>query len=200
MIVKKLVVSMLLLVILCACSGGEGQSEPSVPESGALTITFHYEKQSGYASNQFAVWMEDSEGNLVKTLYATRFTANGGYKNRPDAIPRWVEQSGLSSMRKSEVDAITGATPKAGTVSYAWDLTDKDGNAVAPGEYKFVVEGSLRWKNRVLYTGIIDTSGSAATVQGEAEYFYEESSDSPALSGDASENAMIGDVKAIWNP
>ena len=196
----SLLAAVLSLAILSACSGNDGKPEPPAPEPGALTVTFDFEKQSGYASNQFAVWIEDMEGNLIKTLYATKFTANGGYKNRPNSLSLWVEKSGLASMTKSEVDAVSGATPKAGAVFYAWDLTDQNGGSVTPGEYRFIVEGSLRWKNRVLYTGVVDVSGGAAAVQGNAEYIYEASDEQPALSENAAESNMIGAVTAIWEP
>lgn len=71
---------MIFLVSLSACKNDNGQIEMSAPELGTLTVTFDFEKQSGYASNQFAVWIEDVDGNLINTLYATRFTATGGYK------------------------------------------------------------------------------------------------------------------------
>ena len=166
--------------------------------AGEVIITFDYKKQSGTASNQFAVWIEDMDGRLIKTLYATRFTANGGYKNRPDSIPLWVEKSGLAALTKSETDAITSATPKAGTLSYSWDLTDTNGNMTASGAYRFLVEGSLRWKNRVLYSGMIEIGKHPVTVQAEAEYFYEAAGKQPALAEDAPENSMISAVSASF--
>jgi hypothetical protein len=200
--IVTLAITAILSIALCACSSGnERKEEPSASELGILTVTFDYEKQSGYASNQFAVWVEDMNGNLVQTLYATRYTANGGYKNRRDSIPAWVERSDLASMKKSETDAISGSTPKAGALNYTWNLTDKSGNTVMPGEYKFFVEGSLRWKNRVLYSGVIDISGDAVTVRADAEYFYEESDDGQSALSEASpENAMIGTVTASFIP
>ena len=189
-----------VLVCLNGCSDTGNKTDATIPESGVLTITFDYEKQSGHASNQFAVWIEDMDGNYVKTLYATRYTANGGYKNRPDSIFLWVEKSELASMEKSDVDALTSATPKEGALSYVWDLTDKNGDEVTPGEYRFFVEGSLRWKNRVLYTGVVDISGTAVTVQGEAEYIYESSNGQPVLTAEASENNMVNGVTASWEP
>lgn len=36
--------------------------------TGRLDITVSYEKQSGWSSNQYAVWIEDSDGNFVKTI------------------------------------------------------------------------------------------------------------------------------------
>ena len=194
------IASVILLMSLYACTSSNSQSETTLSELGDFTISFDYEKQSGYASNQFAVWIEDINGNLIKTLYATRFTANGGYKNRPDSIPTWVEKSGIASMSKNEVDAITGATPKTGTLFYTWDLTDNNGNTVSLGEYKFFVEGSLRWKNRVLYSGVIEVGDNPVTVQGDVEFFYEGANDQPALSDNSPENTMIGAVTASFVP
>ena len=185
-------------------------SPPSSPQNpddsgesavaGEVVVAFDYEKQSGYASNQFAVWIEDMDGNLIKTLYATRYTVNGGYKNRPDSIPTWVEKSGLSVMNKNETDAVTGATPKADTLSYVWDLTDRDGSPVVLGQYRFFVEGSLRWKNRVLYSGVIEISYVPATVQAERQFFFEANDNQAALSDDSSEITMIGAVTASFVP
>jgi hypothetical protein len=187
----------LVLILLSACAGGNGETETIIPEGDHVLISFDYEKQSGFSSNQFAVWIEDMDGSLVKTLYATRFTASGGYQKKPDTIPLWVERSGLASMTKSEADAVSGATPRAGALSYVWDLTGANGDAVPPGEYRFFVEGSLRWKNRVLYSGTVDIGGGSSTVPADAEYFYEGSDGRPALTDDADENAMIRNVTAI---
>ena len=193
------VVFLILFALFCSCTDGN-QSEPPSFESGMLTITFDYEKQSGSASNQFAVWIEDMNGNYINTLYATRWTANGGYKTRPDSIAMWVEKSELESMKKSEVDAIAGATPKAGNLTYSWDLTDMNGNTVSPGEYKFFVEGTLRWKNRVIYSGVIEVGGSPVTVSADAEFIYEASDKQAALTETSPENSMIGSVIASFVP
>ena len=218
----------LFLLSLCACTSGGGQDEtpitpsasstnnetqstqPDAPQtspdetpttvSGKLTVTFDYEKQSGHGSNQFAAWIEDADGKLIKTLYATKFTAGGGYKNRPDSIPVWVEKSGLASLQKSDVDAITGATPKAGNLSYDWDCKDADGNPVFPGQYAFMLEGTLRGKNQVLYTGEIEIGDSPETADATAEYTYEAADNYPALTADSPENSMIDGVTAHFTP
>jgi len=162
--------------------------------TGEVTITFDYEKQSGHASNQFAVWVEDIDGNYIKTLYVTRWTANGGYKSRPDSISLWVERSGLDSWTKIAVDAVSGATPKSGTLSYNWDLTDTTGEIVPEGQYKFFVLGTLRWKNSVLYSGILDIGGEKTAVEALAEFVYEGAGNQAALTGDSPENNMITGV------
>jgi hypothetical protein len=207
-------------IFLYACGGNNGQSEtpgtppdisstpseqpdePTTAASGEMVIKFDYERLSGAASNQFAVWIENMDGQLVKTLYATQWTARGGYASRPDSIALWVEKSGLASasVSQSEVDAIAGATPRTGNLSYIWDLTDTDGNTVSPGEYKFNVEGTLRWRNHVIYSGVIDVSGDAVTVSADAEFHYEASDRQTALTENSPENSMIGAVTASFIP
>lgn len=166
--------------------------------SDIVFITFDFQKQQGYASNQFAVWVEDVDGNLVKTLYVTKFTAKGGFEQRPDAIPVWVERAGIA--QGGEIDAVTGATPKSGNVSIVWDLTNESGVRVADGTYRYFVEGTLRWKNHVLFTGEITLDGSATTSEATAGYTYAASDDADALTEASVENAMITGVTAAYIP
>ena len=169
--------------------------------SGEVVVTFDYEKQSGSASNQYAVWVEDLNGNYINTLYATQWTASGGYQSRPDSVILWVEKSDISSMPDYYVDAISGATPKSsGSQSYAWNLKDINGGTVPPGEYRVFVEGTLRWKNYVLYTGVVEVGGDAATVDANAEFVYEGSDRYDALTESSTENNMIGPVIVQYIP
>jgi hypothetical protein len=152
-----------------------------------VEVSFTYTKQSGFASNQFAVWVEDSQGVYVKTLYATKFTAGGGWKRRALSLPLWVKQSNLAGMDKKAVDALTGATPKNGALKYTWDGTDSGGKALADGEYKVFVEATLRNENSALYTAAVklgESGQAAATVQ------YSGSS--------SAERGMIGPVTVTY--
>ncbi|MCL1976289.1 MAG: DUF2271 domain-containing protein [Firmicutes bacterium] len=167
---------------------------------GKVIISFTYEKQSGSASNQFAVWIENLDGQLIKTLYATDFTAKGGYKNRPDSLALWVQKSDLSSLTKKDIDAVSGATPKTGALTFTWDLTDMNGDTVAHDEYLFCVEGTLRWQNRILYSGFIKVGDRPTTAEANAEYFYAVSGTNPALTEASPENNMIGLVTAEYIP
>ena len=167
---------------------------------GEVVITFDYTRQSGSASNQFAVWIEDMDGVYLQTVFATRWTANGGFNTRPDSIALWVEKSGIASMPSYYVDAVSGATPQTGEIVCVWDLTDINGDTVPPGKYMFFIEGTLRWKNYVLYSGVIEIGDAPVTVVADAEFVYAGSGNQAALTGDSPENAMIGAVMANYIP
>jgi len=184
-----------LLFLFAGCAQSP-PAEPTAPPKGqpALTITFDYTKQSGSASNQYAVWIEDMDGNLVKTLCATAYTAKGGYKNRPDSLALWMDKA----MGISDFDAVASATPKEGPVAYWWDLTDEAGDTVRPGTYRFLVEGTLRWKNYVLHTGEIEIGGGDASAQAVPEFFFAGEGRQPALDENAPETGMILSVRAVY--
>ncbi|MDR0463714.1 MAG: DUF2271 domain-containing protein [Treponema sp.] len=139
-------------------------------QQAAAEITFTFTRQSGSASNQYAVWIENAQGQLVKTLYATRWTANGGYRSRPSSIPVWVRLSDLANMNRSQIDAVSSATPRTGTATYTWDGTDSRGAAVPAGNYVMVLEGTLRWENQVLYRAPFRLGQGTASPQVSAEY------------------------------
>lgn len=178
-------------LVSVACTQNKANSESSVISGQPrLEITVDYEKQSGRGSNQYAVWIEDPEGALVRTLFVTRFTAKGGYSYRPDCTPLWVGKANPSSMAKEKADAFTGATPKSGSHTYTWDLKDDNGNNVAPGPYTFVVEGTLLGPSEVIFRSTIEIGGSSSMVEATPEY----TSDSPDNKG------MIKAVKASYFP
>jgi hypothetical protein len=160
---------------------------------GYAEISFTYTRQGGSGSNQMALWIEDGEGNVVKTLLATEFTVDGGYTFREQSIPLWVERSGLADMTEEQVDAVSSATPQAGNLSYTWDLTDESGKLVPPGLYTMYLEGSLRFENQVLYTAVIDTELETWwPPSAELHVIHEYFGDSEA------ERGMISDVKVIF--
>ena len=159
----------------------------AVPVVGTAKVSFVYNRQGGFASNQFAVWIEDAQGRYVKTLYATKFTATGGWKKRESSIPLWVKQSGLSGMNKSQIDALTGPTPRGGNLSFAWDGTNQAGLAAAAGAYRVFVEATLRNEDRVLYTADI-TLGESGAVTPQPRYF----------GNGTAERGMIGQVTVTF--
>jgi len=136
-----------LLLLLPLLMGGCKKTTPG----GELKINVEYERQSGRGSNQWAVWIEDSEGYMVKTLFVTRFTADGGFIPRPGCVPLWVSKAQPNDLSQEAVDAFSGATPLSGMQTYVWDLTDADGNPVGKGDYVVMVEATLYGNSQVVY-------------------------------------------------
>lgn len=130
----------------------------SVLVKGNLKISFDFMWQET-AGSQYAIWVEDSKGNLVRTVFATDYTKSGGYKFRNESLPLWVEKSGLANMEQSEIDAISGSTPDNGRLTYTWDGTDSKGNPVAAGTYRFYLEGTLYWSEQMLCSGSVVLGG-----------------------------------------
>jgi hypothetical protein len=62
-------------------------------------------------------------------------------------------------MGQKEIDAISGATPGNGSLTYTWDGTDKYGNTVKAGKYSFYLEGTLFWAERILCSGTVTLGG-----------------------------------------
>ncbi len=161
---KTSLMLIMLLVGLCmtACTSSHAEAGGDVQtpdrKNELLTISFRFQR-GGIASSQYAIWIEDAKGTLVRTIYATSFTAEGGYEVRRESIPTWVAKARPGEMKDAQVNAVTGATPQNGTLTYVWDGTDDNGNRVAPGTYRFFVEGSLYWDSRVLFSGTVDWGG-----------------------------------------
>lgn len=156
-----------------------------------VEITFDFNRiEKDYANNQFAVWIEDLSGSLVKTIFVTKFTAKKGWKEREEALPEWTKKSNISKLKKKQVDAISGATPSAQTLIYEWKGDNSEGDYVEAGEYKYFVEANYLWDNEVIYSGSI--------------YFGEEENSSIAeawySSDEASKSNIIENVSAKYIP
>jgi hypothetical protein len=158
-----------------------------------VEVSFNFHKQSGFSTNQFAVWIEDSRGNVVKTIFATKFTAGGGWSKRAESIPLWVSKSGLSSMNKNDIDAFSGATPRTGALSYRWDGLDKNGSSLPGGEYQVFLEATLKRDDRVLYSApVILGNGGGNPVEAAPKAVY--------FGTGTKERGMVENVKVVYRP
>ena len=138
-----------------------------------VDVDFEYKAMSGFASNQFALWVENDNGDVVKTLFVTDFTGvKRGYKKRDQSLNHWVFSAKPAYLSDDELDAISGATPKTGSQHFTWNLTDDDGNKVPSGKYYIILEGTLYQGSNVLYIGTVDLD---KPDQGELEVKMERS-------------------------
>lgn len=167
------IVTMLLAIPAVALNMGKAKAK-------ALEITFNYQRQQGPGSNQYAVWIENEKGQVVKTLFVTSFTAKGrtrgnekpmrGYLKRPACVPTWVKAAKANELSDRQLDAFTGATPQAsGTQVFTWNFTDQEGKAVKNGIYKVFVEATLFNASTITYSGSFSTQDNAGIVKLRSE-------------------------------
>lgn len=165
-------------------------ADKQIPAGKRLEISFSYDNLLTVASNQFALWIEDMDGNYVDTLYVTRYTAGEGYRRRPQSISRWVASAEPGEMRANEIDAITGATPKPGKYSVCWDFTDGGGNAAMDAEYRYFITGTMYMYDNVLYSGILSAGNDSWEEYPQPEYTVP----------DSEYKAMLSDVRVAYCP
>lgn len=77
---------------------------------------------------QFSVWLEDSDGNFIRTLYVTERASHKSWimspkEGRPESLPVWYHSSKHESSKtkktdakNTQLDAVTSATPKGGII------------------------------------------------------------------------------------
>jgi len=187
----------LILAILLSMIAVAQSSKKDVKAS-ALEVSFDYQRQAGPGSNQYAVWIENEKGNVVKTLFVTSYTTKGrarggeqpkrGYMVRPACVPTWVKTVKADEKTDQQLDAVTGATPQAGgTQTFTWDFTDEQGKAVQQGDYKVVVEATLFFDSDIIYSGTFSTKDKEGNIK----------LTSTLTKGDEQHKNMVTNVKAI---
>ena len=141
---KKII--LIMLVIFTAVSVNIFAEELTARKN-TVSINFDFTKKFGLASNQFAVWVENEKGMLVKNLFVTDFTAGKGWEKRPESLPSWRK-----AVKDADIDSISSATPKSGKLQLQWDIKNEDGEPVEKGIYKIFIEANIKWENTVLFT------------------------------------------------
>lgn len=187
---------MLKLAIVLTMAGmltGETVSAQNMAATSTVAINFTLSHISGSASNQYAIWIEDEAGTLVRTLFVTDYMAHRqGWKVRQQSLVTWAKAADITNLPQEDIDAVSGATPQPGEQSVVWDLKDTAGNLVATGTYVYRIEGSLLWENTVLWTGNIRVGGEPETSQATVSYFPE--------GAEGLGRTLITDVSATYEP
>lgn len=141
-----------LLTGLFALTAGRVLAKAPVPV-GAKKFDGKYEmaidveiaKQDGFRVHRpyVAVWLEDKNGNSVRTLSLWVQTDRRGPRWIPD-LRRWYRdaQEKALSAGKDLVQTVSSATREAGKYSLVWDGKDDAGKFVDQGEYTLFVEAA----------------------------------------------------------
>ncbi|MCR4602414.1 MAG: DUF2271 domain-containing protein [Prevotella sp.] len=170
---KKLIIAVLTAVLLAVPSMVQAKSVQA--KAKMLEVSFDYQRQPGPGSNQYAVWIENEKGEVVRTLFVTSYTTKGrarggqqpqrGYIVRPACVPTWVKTVIADELTDQQLDAVTGATPQAsGTQTFTWDFKDQQGKTVPKGNYKVVVEATLFNDSDIIYSGTFSTKDKTGDI------------------------------------
>ena len=171
----KKVITAIIITMLLAIPAVALSKKGKAAKTNTLEVSFNYQRQQGPGSNQYAVWIENDKGEVVKTLFVTSFTTKGrargneqpmrGYIKRPACVPTWVKAAKANDLTDQQLDAVTGATPQAsGTQTFTWDFTDQQGKAVQKGTYKVFVEATLFNASTITYSGTFSTQDKSGNV------------------------------------
>jgi hypothetical protein len=161
--IKVCIVTGLLLISISAHTQKKAEKK-------TVTVTYKWNRIPGHGSNQLAIWVEDCKGNFVNTLFATKFTANGGYKYRQVSLSEWTTKSNLKDLSKEEIDGFTGATQPAGKQTLVWNCMDKSGKIVPEGIYTIRMEANIHDSDKMLYRGSITIGKKNQVATGEITF------------------------------
>ncbi len=135
--------------------------------AGKLVVSFLYMPPSEIEPTYHtAMWLEDKDGKMVKTLFVSQELSVNEYK-QGIACPTWIKQSSWAKADKSVVDAVTGPTPNVGSGTMSFDLNQL---GIAPGSYRFCFQVHIVDKYNVLFRGAVDVGQAAQEVKIEELY------------------------------
>lgn len=167
---KRKIITAILTALVLSTSCTAVKKERKQENATSLEVSFNYQRQNDHGSNQYAVWIENESGDVVKTLFVTSFTAKGrargdekpvrGYIKRPYCVPNWVKAAKADNLSDQQIDAVSGATPQvSGLQTFTWDFTDQDGKKVEYGTYKVFVEATLFDPSSITHSGTFTIPG-----------------------------------------
>ena len=179
-----------LLVLFSGCSMLGSQSQVV---KGKVTINYTLTRISGRGSNQYVIWIEDEAGRYIRTLIVTDYMARRqGWKVRQQSLMNWVRAANLNDIPQQDIDAMSSATPQAGTQTVEWNLKDASGKTVNAGVYVYRIEACLLMENNVLWTGEIQVDGARQTSQPKISYYPETAKNLG--------KTLISDISIVYEP
>lgn len=135
-----------------APAASEAPAVTLVPESARAVISFTYTLLSGWGlvrNPHIAVWIEDSEGSLVRTVSVKDLDG-------VNTMDKWYSTIGRT-------ETTSSSTKPAGSNSVEWDLEDDSGRRIPAGEYHVCVEASREMGPYELIRHRLRFGGKAAT-------------------------------------
>ncbi len=138
----------------------QAAQQPASGSAGTLEVTFLFMPPTTIdPTYHTAMWLEDRDGRLVKTLYVSQELSATEYKVG-NVCPDWVKQAQWDKAARSEVDAVTAPTPNVGSEVKVFDLARL---GVPPGEYQFKFQMHVLEDHNVLFRGMVRVGGPNQT-------------------------------------
>lgn len=131
------------------------------PAGKGIEIILEFTKGKSHNHPLMAVWIEDTEGNYIQTLYVAQSIATSTFKRgatewghwkegvvrRPAALPYWSHKRGIKASdglylpapENPVADAYTGATPKSDFV------LQSRSDSKLPGQFRVLLEINQAW-------------------------------------------------------
>jgi len=155
-------VSVALCVACLLPQRGRAAQAPPANAAGALHVSFLYMPPTSVEPTYHtAMWLEDLQGHLVKTLFVSQDLSAGEYKTG-DICPDWVKQAHWEKAPKSDVDAVTAPTPNVGSADKVFNLAEF---GVKPGTYLFKFQVHITDQYNVLHYGKVTVGPVGADVK-----------------------------------
>lgn len=169
-----LLVFIAAFMLQCASTKGSAEAEnfdTLVTNRGSAGTSLRFEFTKGSAHNHplMAIWLEDTDGNYIETLYVAESIGTGVFRHgqpdkgkwqpgpvrRPAALPHWGHQRGVTASdglylpgQESPVpDAITGPTPPDNFILLTHASRKMDGPFVVKMEINQSWDWNEYWTN-----------------------------------------------------
>ena len=150
---KKYVAAAVCGILFYGCrpTGCNPQPNPG-KTSGLLAIFYQLNDITTAApSYQTVIWLEDADGNYVKSVLVSEYLSYGGH-NQPEICPTWSQAANWSNVTKEQFDAVTAATPDIGQNTVIIDCKEQN---LPPGVYFYCVQTHVIEDYNILYRGRI---------------------------------------------
>ena len=130
--------------------------------AGTLEVRFYFSPAGSVEPTYHtAMWLEDADGKMVKTLFVSQELSGGAYRV-VTACPDWVKQAHWEAAPQNDVAAVTAPTPAVGSGALTFDLARL---SLPPGTYGFRFQVHITEQHNVLYRGTFTLGGPDADVK-----------------------------------
>ena len=143
-------VCLFLSAVLIACTGCEPQ-ETGVAD-GFLEISYQFNMPQKFEpSFQTVIWLEDQDGQYIKSLFVSDYLAYDAY-DQLEICSTWSKVADWENVPEVIFDAITMPTPYIGPNVFKVDCAKEK---LVPGVYHYGIEVHIADEYNIMYRGKI---------------------------------------------